>query len=469
MTIKLNDIEAVPGNAFKNCKLKREKYADILSQIIDTYPRGFVLAINNKWGEGKTTFIKMWQQKLIDSQYQTVYFNAWENDFEDNPLIALMGELGSLTNESTKPKYIKSVKNAAYLVKNIAPTLLKEIVVKHTGSETLGNLMDGVTKAMSSIFEESVKEYSERKKHVEEFKDSLAHFIADTNQGKPLIFFIDELDRCRPNYAVSVLEQIKHFFSIPDIDFVLSIDKEQLGNAIKGAYGSDLLDTDEYLRRFIDIEYSIPRPTGSDFLTFLIDYFDFNSFYQSVIRLNHGFLSHEPRSFQDICNILFYGSDIPLRQQEKIFSLARLSLKSYPELATSDPFISIFLAFIKINKADFYNDVYDKKLTINDFHKKTWQIISQSRHELYSDLIWLEAALLNSYNNYYDPNNNKEELFRRLSNNEIELTITFDSLPREKENFNKILKNNVEGERGQRRISMDHFLSKLNLLEPFIE
>lgn len=71
------------------------------------------------------------------------------------------------------------------------------------------------------------------------------------------MFIIDELDRCRPRYAVEVLEQIKHLFSVPGIVFVLSIDKVQLGNAIRGFYGSDLIDADEYYKNQIytdDIE-----------------------------------------------------------------------------------------------------------------------------------------------------------------------------------------------------------------------
>ena len=65
---------------------------------------------------------------------------------------------------------------------------------------------------------------------------------------------IDELDRCNPHYSVLVLERIKHIFSVPGIVFILSVDKKQFGNAIRGYYGSDLIDANEYLRRFIDLD-----------------------------------------------------------------------------------------------------------------------------------------------------------------------------------------------------------------------
>ena len=77
-------------------KPDREKYAKVLTDIIENYSTGFVLAINNKWGTGKTTFVKMWEQDLKNKSYKTLFFNAWENDFENSPLTALMGELKSL-------------------------------------------------------------------------------------------------------------------------------------------------------------------------------------------------------------------------------------------------------------------------------------------------------------------------------------------------------------------------------------
>lgn len=102
--IKSHQIEPVVGNAFKDCVLQRKKYADVLTNVIETYSDGFVLAINNKWGTGKTTFIRMWEQDLKDNEFKTIYFNAWENDFDDNPLTALLGELKSLSGVNRQQK-----------------------------------------------------------------------------------------------------------------------------------------------------------------------------------------------------------------------------------------------------------------------------------------------------------------------------------------------------------------------------
>ncbi|MFV5687123.1 P-loop NTPase fold protein [Flavobacterium sp. ZT3R25] len=114
MSIKHFDVEIESGNPFANCKLDRRKYANVLLDLVNSYSNGFVLAINNKWGTGKTTFIKMWEQDLKDKELQTVYFNAWENDFENNPLTALMGELKNITTKSTEPKFKIALKMLLY-------------------------------------------------------------------------------------------------------------------------------------------------------------------------------------------------------------------------------------------------------------------------------------------------------------------------------------------------------------------
>lgn len=270
MTLRHTDLEIPNKTPFSNCKLEREKYAKVLTNIIENYPKGFVLAINNKWGTGKTTFVKMWEQTLKNAEYKTIYFNAWENDFENNPLIAFIGEL-QIINQKRKATFNKVVKNAALISKNVAPAILKAILNKYIDSETFVEALSDTSKSILEIFEEDIKEYSKRKKSIFDFKKSLTEFIAAESSGKPLIFIIDELDRCRPNYAVLLLEQIKHLFSVPNIVFILSIDKIQLGNAICGVYGSEKIDTNEYLRRFIDIEYSIPEPESGIFFNYLYE------------------------------------------------------------------------------------------------------------------------------------------------------------------------------------------------------
>lgn len=281
MKIKHDEIIPKTDNPFAECKLDRERYARVLTNIVNTYADGFVLAINNEWGTGKTTFVKMWQQQLKNECFQTIYFNAWENDFDSNPLVAMMSELETLTNARNKKVFKSVVEKGAVLIKNIAPALAKSLIKKYVvdiDDIAIGAIEDS-TKASTEILEEEIREYSSKKKTIVEFRKELEKFVKQADNTKPLIFIVDELDRCRPTYAVEVLEQVKHFFSVSGIVFVLSIDKKHLASAVKGFYGSEQIDSNEYLRRFIDLEYSIPPPPTKDFIKYLFSYFSLQDFF----------------------------------------------------------------------------------------------------------------------------------------------------------------------------------------------
>ena len=466
MEIKHNQILIPSENPFENCKLDREKYANVLTNIIDSYSTGFVLALNNQWGAGKTTFIKMWQQDLINKEYQTIYFNAWENDFEDNPLTALMGELKALTKSSTKEKFKKTLKNAAVLSKHVAPVIAKAIADKYINTDSLKEAIVGITNGLSDIFENEVNEYSNKKKGIQDFRESLSEYISSVSEDKPLIFIVDELDRCRPNYAVSILEQIKHFFTVQNIVFILSIDKTQLGSAIKGVYGSESIDSTEYLRRFIDIEYSIPYPAEDIFYKYLYDYFKFDEFFQSSERRSYSELTEDKRHFLSTCKLLFSKNNITLRQQEKIFSLARLALRSFRNNEYVVPHIFLFLSFVKINKEEFYKNLINKKLSISEVQAEFLSIIESSLYEeTESELLWLEVYLINFYHNYVDNNYHKEKLFelnKELGENELK----FDSIINK--SLNKQFVRFLEGisrVRGEGNLDLSYFIKRIELIE----
>ncbi len=466
MSIRQLQIEIEPNEPFANCKLGRKVYADVLTNIVNTYSDGFVLAINNKWGTGKTTFVKMWEKDLQIKKFKTVYFNAWENDFDNNPLIALMGELKTIENKKSEKSFKAILKNAAIISKHVAPIVVRSLADKYVNTKDIQNVVEGVTKGMSEIFEKEVNEYVDKKKNIDNFRTSLSQFVANTTDGKPLIFIVDELDRCRPDYAVSILEQIKHFFSIPNIVFVLSIDKSQLGNAIRGVYGSEKIDADEYLRRFIDVEYSIPKPDASIYYNYLYEYFNFDEFFQSENRRKHRELYDDKRDFSTTCNLLFSNSTISLRQQEKIFTLARLSLRSFVFNNYVVPHIFLFLIYIKIIKNEFYDELKNKELTLQQAQSKFFDIIKYNLNEdTERDFIWLEVYFVKYYHNYFVSRYSRKKLFEYNKDlNKNELLIDCVTNKNENETFLNFIENM---DRVQRTGDLDlgYFLNRIDLLE----
>lgn len=466
MNIKHYEIEIEEENPFANCKLDRKKYSTVLTNIINSYPFGFVLALNNKWGTGKTTFVKMWEQDLKNNDFQTLYFNAWENDFENNPLTALMGELKTLTTKETEPEFKKTLKKASTLTKHIAPIIAKAIADRYIDTEGVKEAIIGVTKGLSDVFENEVNEYQKKKKSISDFRQSLSEFIANTNEGKPLIFIVDELDRCRPNYAVSILEQIKHFFSVPNIVFILSIDKVQLGNAVKGVYGSADLDADEYLRRFIDLEYSIPEPESDIFYKYLYDYFKFDEFFISPERLKYRNVDSDKSNFLETSKLLFTNAKIPLRQQEKIFAHSRLALRSFNWNTYVVPHIFLFLTFIKIRHNDFYEKMKSKSLSIQELQERFFDLVKINiNEETERQLMWLEVYLVNVYNNYFQERYHRKPLYERdKETGENKLLITSIIKKGAENDFMHILESINRG-RGEGDLDLSHFTKRIDLLE----
>ncbi|MEE1900032.1 P-loop NTPase fold protein [Flavobacterium rakeshii] len=425
--IKTTDITVDKENPFKNCKLNREQYADILTTVIKSYKEGFVMAINNKWGEGKTTFVKMWKQKLKNDGFETLYFNAWENDFEDNALTAIIGELKSLSDKGNKAKedFKELLKAGAILGKNILPGLAKALVGKYINVEELQSFVEAATKGMTEIFEEDVKEYTNKKESIKDFKKKLEKFVKDATHDKPLIFIIDELDRCRPNYAVSVLEKVKHFFSVPGIVFILSIDKEQLGNAVKGVYGNDNIDAEEYLRRFIDLEYSLPEPNIDEYCNYLYDYYNFNSFFKSEIRENRVPYYETEHYFLKTMKVLLNSHSPTLRQQQKIFTHAKLAIRMFKINEHLIPSIFAFLIYLKFYKIEIYNRIKNRKISIEEIQNEFYNSTSYLKKgmSLYNYTLTLEAYIIYFSANHLSENRHSNDLIFMNENGEKESRI----------------------------------------------
>ncbi len=466
MNIKHNEIDIPEKDPFSSCKLGRKKYADVLSNIVNSYSFGFVLAINNKWGTGKTTFVKMWEQDLKNRGHKTLYFNAWENDFEDNPLTALMGELKSLTTISTEPQFKSTLKKAATLSKHIVPIVAQAIADKYINTEGVKEAIEGVTKGLTDVFENEVYGYAEKKRSIAEFKEYLGSFIANTYEGKPLVFIVDELDRCRPNYAVSILEQIKHFFSVPNVVFVLSIDKVQLGNAVKGVYGSDFIDSDEYLRRFIDLEYSIPLPNEELYCEYLYEYFDFGEFFDSLERSKFGELRYDGANFLKISKLLFSSKSISLRQQEKIFALARVALRSFRHNNFVVPHIFLFLAYIKIANHEFYENLKNKSITLQETQINLLHtVVSTVYDDAEYQLMWLEGCLLVYYQNYLDIKKSKERLYKYDAELGVDKLLIDSVINKERRvDFLNVI-TSIYGIRNSGNLNLGYFFNRLELLE----
>ena len=90
------EIDIDPSDPFKNDTLGKKEYAVQLKNLMEQVEEPLVLAINAPWGEGKTTFVKMWQILLEQKGFKTVFFDAFANDYIHDPFLAVVSEIYSL-------------------------------------------------------------------------------------------------------------------------------------------------------------------------------------------------------------------------------------------------------------------------------------------------------------------------------------------------------------------------------------
>ncbi|WP_310736487.1 P-loop NTPase fold protein [Pseudoalteromonas sp. SR41-4] len=251
-------------------------------------------------GAGKTYFLKRWSQEL--KNFPVVYIDAWQQDYSDDPFLTVIA--GIIKQLSTQANFAITIPNkAASIFKTVAPAIAQGLTKKITGigldelntllfSDDEGEETENVesSKKNSSAFSPAVKalaqnlikEHEAKSKSIEVINSKLADWVSkfEQQEGKelPIFVFIDELDRCRPSYAVEMLETIKHIFDVEGIVFVVATDTEQLQHTIKSVYGEGF-DAKVYLGRFFNSRYSLKRPVLKDFLSVHSDMTKFESAY----------------------------------------------------------------------------------------------------------------------------------------------------------------------------------------------
>ncbi|HDR2862948.1 TPA: hypothetical protein QCK11_002940 [Enterobacter asburiae] len=262
-------VEDLPPDA-----LERSEHARFLTSfLVDKGTNGnYVLNLDAQWGAGKTWFIRRWM-KEISAIHPTVYIDAWKNDHSGDPFLTVVSEIKSALASKTEFSFLEHnvLKGTWRLMKSIAPEVTKYIIKSKLGIDAKDLNLDGEADLGSKIVDELLKSHQEANSSADSFKKSIFEWleaVIETNEGKyeyPLFIFIDELDRCRPNYAIEMLETIKHLFDINKVVFIVSTDKEQLIHSICSVYGSGF-DARSYLDRFFMRSVTLKKRTLFEFL-----------------------------------------------------------------------------------------------------------------------------------------------------------------------------------------------------------
>ena len=405
-------------NSYINNILNRNTHIHNFISMLLNIEKGGVIAIDGEWGSGKTYFVHQvkWlfdsANKNIDSdikivlnstspkldniighKYKVFYYDAWKHDKSNNPFFTLLRSMiltfGGidffLEERSLVASFFRSI---ASLIDRVSPINIEAIY-------NLGRALCGF----------NVTEHIPSLEFIEKMDDQVHSFLDYACEGQydKLIVFIDELDRCKPSFAVELLEIIKHYFNHDKVIFVLSTNLSEFQYCIKQYYG-DGFNGWKYLDRFIDFRITLPTISTEDYYKYLwqktgTDRIDDISiacakYFEFSLRELQRYNQHINVAFHTYLNDLYINNGF----SEKIDSLYAV-------------FIPILLA-LKLHSDDTYKDfIYGRKgeilkrlLRIERFKRNALffilpvnQDLSSVREEL------LERALEYYYNKLFNP------------------------------------------------------------------
>lgn len=390
------------GYPFKGDCFNRRDLATSLLKLIQNTNESLVLSINAEWGEGKSTFLQMWMKELENSNENTnlgcIYFDAFAHDYLDDPFMDIVchvinfieTEFNEKVPEGFEVENRRLLSEKAMALKSCAIDIakvafkssltvgLKTITNKIVGKDEVDALVEIKDKISdtfedkSSIFSdelltnyltEKINNNQNQKLALVEFTNTLSAIgqVLSDIFGLPLIIIIDELDRCRPSYAVEVLEKIKHLFSAENVVFILAINKTQLEESIKTIYGE--IDAKKYLQKFINIECELTKSQKN------MEIRDYEKIVQSL-AFKHGLDEQEyTASLIGSTQLFAKHYELSPRDLSKIFTNYVLFFRSNPNYRLSLIPLIVFISIIKVIKSNVFIAMQQKKVSLSSLKK----------------------------------------------------------------------------------------------------
>ena len=384
-------------------------------RILDSIDGSYCIAIDGSWGCGKTFFIKQAKMVLdtlnpniereelteekrkmiiydcnrlsrgkdVELQPQVcVYYDAWRNDNDVDPILSIVY---SIVSEIECDFNFSSDKNKIFDIVSAIFECIKGINIK--------SIVESLEK--HSILD-AIQSEKELERKIAEFFDSLL-----PEKGQRLVIFVDELDRCKPSYAIQILERIKHYFGNDRITFVFSINAKELEHTISSYYGADF-DSGRYLDRFFDLRIALPKP-NMDYFFQSIDFSDTNRLYDIVCK---AFIKTYNLSMREIAR---YASSTKLEESHFRSEIYHTSSTDYAKMTVLPIMIglkilnaSLYDSFINGNNSKplidvaknvpegcfrfllSQNEVYDKKTNDSQIEVQLEDRLNEYYHILFS-------------------------------------------------------------------------------------
>jgi predicted KAP-like P-loop ATPase len=301
MRIQPPRVEIDETAPYKDALFGRKAFGESLTTLLRNVEDSLVVFVNAPWGEGKTTFAQMWRAHLRSEKLNAIYFDAYATDYFEDPFVCFSGEILDFVEKDLsevegiqlpktefKRTAIEVGKRLAGLVAKVG---IRAATIGAVDAAHVAELRDigsdvaaGVSEIGSEIIEKKIEGYAIEKDALKAFRKTLARLAAKVReqQGFPLTIIVDELDRCRPDFALSLLERIKHLFDVEGVAFILLVNRDQIESYVRTVYGESV-DARAYLLKFANMFVDLPvqQPMfhhgqgRQEFVRSLIEHYDF--------------------------------------------------------------------------------------------------------------------------------------------------------------------------------------------------
>lgn len=397
----IKDREEKITEPFKGDLWGRKQLSEKLTHFISNLQCGATIALDAEWGAGKTWFVKNWKADLEANDFKVIYIDAFMHDFMEDPFLILSMEIlnavkaDKTVSDNFKEKLVSAyhaiLPNMPMLLWSLTMTLMGAGHFSSTVTQTFKDIKDGtgeVGEKAGELLEEKLREhltglvedYNQSKNELGFFKDELTKLVKDLE--KPLVFIVDELDRCKPEFSIKLIERIKHFFDIPNIVFVLATNKSQLEESINSFYGFQ--SANAYLEKFIDLNIKFPKKTNENYL--------------EVIQLY-------TNKFNIQCNkkdLLLLSNVLNLNSRELIKILQKIALLNIDRHRISPVIAFIYLAMeqksqspSKMSEREFFENFIT---LLRDYERSNTRFRQQSYN--YDDLLVFANQYGENYSDY---------------------------------------------------------------------
>lgn len=406
--------------------LDRKPFADFLtnslsqqvSSLAQAHRAGLTIALDDDWGTGKSFFVRHWGDDLRALGHPVVVFDAWENDIGDEAAIAMMSAIRAELGEWQErlPKKAKAIRQQIQsstdkairgLRKAIIPAskvLATGLLRKGTGvvledlvraidagnspdvAEQIGKASSvGIDEGLDRLFKSLLDEHQKRRDAVITFKSAITNSIelleSDANAKLPVFIFIDEVDRCRPTYAIKLLEEIKHLFGVPKICFVVSTNLNQLKESICAVYGSGF-DGYGYLQRFFDYRYTLPKPDNERFSTHILKENPLpHRRFALGLPVRQG---HQPPTAEFLFALISRAFSLDLRSQKQVLLLALSVMASIESEKSVFLMWLLFLCALRHKSPSCFDDLPKTQTDSSKFHELCGEVLRGSAEIAYT-------------------------------------------------------------------------------------